>query len=68
MEVLTILVVGLAVLSAAMTNAIVQRRLLAAGNGWLRSTVVSGFTGFGVALGLIGGCMLVGHLIWRMMR
>jgi len=66
MEVLTILVMIVAVISAAMTNAVVQRRMLSAGRGWLRSTIISGFTGFLAAIGIIAAYFIVGHVIWRM--
>lgn len=66
MEALTILVMIIAVVSAAATNAIVQRRLLAAGHGWFRSTAVSGFTGFLAAVAIIAAYLIVGHLIWRL--
>jgi len=66
MEVLTILVMIVAVVSAAMTNAIVQRRLLASGHGWFRSTVLSGFTGFLAAIGIIATYFIIGHLFWKL--
>ncbi len=66
MEALTILVMIVAVISAAAINAIVQRRLLAAGYGWFRSTAVSGFTGLLAAIAIIAAYFIVGHLIWRL--
>jgi len=66
MEALTILVIIVAVISAATTNAIVQRRLLAAGHGWFRSTAMSGFTGFLAAIAILAAYFIVGHLIWRL--
>lgn len=68
MEALTILVMIVAVISAAATNAIVQRRLLPAGHGWFRSTAVSGFTGLlaAIAIAIIAAYFIVGHLIWRL--
>lgn len=66
MEVLTVLIMIVAVISATATNAIVQRRLLAAGHGWFRSTAVSGLTGFLAAIDIIAGYFIVGHLIWEL--
>jgi hypothetical protein len=66
MGVLTVLIMIVAVISAAATNAIVQRRLLAAGHGWFRSTAVSGLTGFLAAIAIIAAYFIVGHLIWRL--
>ncbi|MBB5985064.1 MULTISPECIES: hypothetical protein [Sphingobium] len=66
MEVLTILVMIVAVLSAAITNAIVQRRQFASGRGWVRSTVVSGFMDFVAAIGIIATYFIIGHLIWKL--
>ena len=66
MEVLTILVMIVAVVSAATTNAIVQRRLLTSGRGKFQSTVVSGFTGCLAAIGIIATYFIIGHLIWKM--
>lgn len=66
MEAVTVLVMIVAVISAAATNAIVQRRLLAAGHGWFRSTAVSGFTGFLTAITIIAAYFIVGHLIWQL--
>lgn len=68
MEVLTILVMIVAVISAATTNFIVQRRLLATGHGWFRSTVVSGFTGLLAAIGIITAYFIVGSLIGKLMQ
>ncbi len=66
MEVLTILIMIVAVLSAAMTNAIVQRLLLDSGRGWFSSTVVFGFTGFLAAIGIIATYFIIGNLIWKL--
>jgi hypothetical protein len=52
MEALMILVMIVAVISAAATNAI-DVRLLAAGHGWFRSTAVLGLTGFLAAIAII---------------
>lgn len=68
MGVPTILVMIVAVLSALMTNAIVQRTMLSAGRGWFRSTVASGFTGFLAAIGTIAAYFILGHLIWKIPR
>jgi hypothetical protein len=68
MEVLTILVMIVAVISAAMTNYIVQRRLLAIGYGWFRSMVMSGFTGFLAAIGIITAYFIVGSLIGKLLQ
>lgn len=68
MQVLTILVMAVAVISAAMTNFIVQRRLLAAGHGWFRSTVVSGFAGFIAAIGIIAVYFIIGSLIAKLLQ
>ena len=66
MEVFTILVMIVAVISAAATNAIVQRRLLAAGHGWLRSTAVSGLTGFLAMIAIVASYFIVGQAIWKL--
>lgn len=63
MEVLTILIMIAAVLSAAMTNAIVQRQKPDSGRGWSSSTVVFGFTGFLVTIGVIATYFIIGNLI-----
>ena len=68
MEVLTILVMIVAIISAAMTNFIVQRRLLATGRGWFRSTVVSGFAGFLAAIGIITAYFIVGSSIGKLLQ
>lgn len=66
MEVLTILVMIVAVMSAAVTNAIVQRRLLAAGRGWFRSTTISGLTGLLAMITIVASYFIVGQAIWKL--
>ena len=66
MEVLAISVMIVAVISAAATNAIVQRRLLAAGYGWLRSTAVSGLTGFLAMIAIVASYFIVDQTIWKL--
>jgi hypothetical protein len=68
MEVLTIIVVIIAFLSSFVTNAIVQRRLLSAGNGSFRTMILSGVVGGLVGFAVIGGYLIIGHLLWRALQ
>ena len=68
MEALSTFVMIVAVITAATTKFNVQRWLFAAGHGWFRSTVVSGFTGFLAAIGIIIAYFIAGYLIGKLLQ
>ncbi|MBX3594739.1 hypothetical protein [Sphingomonas sp.] len=54
------------VILAAVTDAIVQSHLLAAGHGCVRGTIVSGIMGVLVAIAIIAAYFIIDHVIWRL--
>lgn len=68
MEVLTILVVVVAWLSAIVVSFVFQRHYLARGYGWFRSTATSGCVGTLAAIGIVGAYFATGTLFVRALR
>ena len=59
---LTVIVLAIAVISAAMVNAEVQRRLLAQGGSWFPSTIKSGLCGFGAMICIVAAYFTIGTI------
>lgn len=62
----TILIVCVAVFSAAATNAVVQQRLLEQGGRWFPSTVESGLSGIAFMVGVLALYFGIGSIIVRL--
>lgn len=64
-EMLTVIVVFSAWLSAILASAVMQRRYLSKGEGFLISTAKSGLLGAVCAISIIAAYFVIASLIWR---